>query len=39
MHITLTGKPGGKLPCGRSRGIQDDNIRMVLRKVGWKGVG
>jgi len=34
----LVGKPEGKRPLGRSSRRWEDNIRMDLRKIGWKGV-
>jgi hypothetical protein len=34
----LFGKPEGTRPLGRSRCRWDDNIRMDLREIGWKGV-
>jgi hypothetical protein len=32
------GKPEGRRPLGRSRRRWDDNIKMVLREVGWGGM-
>jgi hypothetical protein len=32
------GKPEGKRPFGRSRRRWEDNVRMDLREVPWKGV-
>ena len=32
------GKPDGKIPLGRSRRRWDDNIKMVLQKVGCVGM-
>jgi hypothetical protein len=29
------GKPGGKIPLGRSRRRWKDNIKMDLREIGW----
>jgi hypothetical protein len=34
----LVGKPEGKKPLGRPRHRQEDNIRMDLTEIGWKGV-
>jgi hypothetical protein len=31
----LVGKPEGRRPLGRPRHRREDNIRMVLRKIGW----
>jgi hypothetical protein len=35
----LVGKPEGKRLLGRSRHIQEDNIRMDAREIGWECVG
>jgi hypothetical protein len=32
------GKPEGKRPLGRSRGMWEDNIRMDLGERGWGGM-
>jgi len=32
------GKPEGRRPLGRARGGLEDNIKMDLLEVGWKGV-
>jgi hypothetical protein len=32
------GKPEGKRPVGRPLRRWEDNIRMVLREIGWGGV-
>jgi hypothetical protein len=32
------GKPEGKRPLGRLRRRWEDNIRMALRKIGWRGI-
>jgi hypothetical protein len=37
-YIILAGNPEGKRPFGKSRCGREVNIRMDLRKVGWKGV-
>jgi hypothetical protein len=34
----LVGKPEGKRPFGRSSRRWESNIRIYLRKIGWKGV-
>jgi hypothetical protein len=34
----LVGKPEGKRPLGRPKRRWEDNIRMVLQKVGCEGV-
>jgi hypothetical protein len=34
----LVGKPEGKRPLGRTWCMWKDNVRMDLRKLGWKGV-
>jgi hypothetical protein len=34
----LVGKPEGKRPLGRPRRRWVDNIKMVLREVGWDGM-
>jgi hypothetical protein len=34
----LIGKPEGKRPLGRPMRRWEDNIRMDLRDIGWKGV-
>jgi hypothetical protein len=34
----LVGKPEGKRPLGRTRCRWDDNIKMVLREIGWNGM-
>jgi hypothetical protein len=35
----LMGKPEGKRPLGRPRRRRDDNIKMDLQEVGWRGMG
>jgi hypothetical protein len=37
-YKTLVGKPEGKRPCIRHRQRWEDNIRMDLKKLGWKGL-
>jgi ribosome biogenesis protein Nip4 len=34
----LVRKPEGKRPLRRRRHIQDDNIRMHLKEIGWESV-
>jgi hypothetical protein len=34
----LVGKPEGKRPLGRPGRRWEDNIRIDLRKIGWKAV-
>jgi hypothetical protein len=34
----LVGKPEGKRPLGRPRRRWVDNIKMVLREIGWDGM-
>jgi hypothetical protein len=34
-YRVLVGKPEGKWPLGRPR---EDNIKMVLQEVGWRGM-
>jgi hypothetical protein len=34
----LVGKLEGKRPLGRPKRRWEDNIRMVLREMGWEGV-
>jgi hypothetical protein len=36
-HKILVGKPEGKRPFGRYRHRWEDNIRIDLREIGWKG--
>jgi hypothetical protein len=38
VYKVLVGKPEGKIPLGRPRHRWEDGIRMVLRKIGWRGV-
>jgi hypothetical protein len=37
-YNSLAGKPEGKRPLGRPRRRWENNIRMDLREIGWKGV-
>jgi hypothetical protein len=37
-HSILIGKPEGKRPFRRHRHRWEDNIRMVLRGIGWQGM-
>jgi hypothetical protein len=34
----LVGKPEGNRPLGRSRRRWEDDIKMVLREIGWGGM-
>jgi hypothetical protein len=34
----LVGKREGKRPLGRPKRRWEDNIRMDIREIGWKGV-
>jgi hypothetical protein len=34
----LVGKPEGKRPLGRPRRRWMDNIKMVIKEIGWDGV-
>jgi hypothetical protein len=34
----FVGKPEGKRPSGRPRRRWEDNIRVDLKEIGWKGV-
>jgi hypothetical protein len=36
--MSLVGKPEGKRPLGRRRRGWEDNIRMDLQKVGYRGM-
>jgi hypothetical protein len=36
--MLLVGKPEGKRPLGRPGRKWVDNIKMVLREIGWDGV-
>jgi hypothetical protein len=33
---SLVGKPEGNIPLGRPRRRYEDNIKMVLKKIGWE---
>ena len=37
-YRVLVGKPEGRKPLGRPRYIWEDNIKMDLREVGWRGM-
>jgi len=39
LYRVLVGKPEGKRPLERSRLGWEDNIRMDLQEVGWRGHG
>jgi hypothetical protein len=34
----LVGRPEGRRPLGRPRRRWEDNIKMYLQEVGWRGV-
>jgi len=38
VNKILVRKPEGKKPLGKPRCREDNNIRMDLREIGWKGV-
>jgi hypothetical protein len=38
VYRILVGKPEGKRPLGRARRRWVDNVKMVLREIGWDGV-
>jgi hypothetical protein len=38
-YSSLVGKPEGKRPLERPRRGWEDNIKMVLRAIGWGGIG
>jgi hypothetical protein len=37
-HQILVEEPGGKHPSGKPRHRSEDNIKMNLQKIRWKGV-
>jgi hypothetical protein len=37
-YRALVGKPEGGRPLGRPRRRKEDNIKMDLREVGWRGL-
>ena len=37
MYRTLVGKPQGRSPLAKPRCRCEDNIKMDLREVGWRG--
>jgi hypothetical protein len=37
-YWVLVGKPEGRRPLGRTRRRWEDNIKIDLREVGWKGM-
>jgi hypothetical protein len=37
-YTALVGKPEGRRPLGRPRRRWEDNIKMDLREVGWRGM-
>jgi hypothetical protein len=38
VYKILFGNPEGKRLLGRPRSRWEDNVRMVVREVGWEGV-
>jgi hypothetical protein len=38
VYGVLVGRPEGKRPLGRPRHRWEDNIKMVLREIGFDGV-
>jgi len=38
VYTVLVGKPEGKKPLGRPRHRWEDNIKMDLQEVGWRGM-
>jgi hypothetical protein len=38
VYKVLVGKHGGNRPLGRRRRKQKDNIKIVLKEIGWKGM-
>ena len=38
IYMVLMGKPEGKRLLGRSRRRRDENIKMNLQEVGWRGM-
>jgi hypothetical protein len=38
VYKVLVAKPEGKRPLGRPRRTWEDEIRMDLREMGWRGV-
>ena len=38
VYRVLVGKPEGKRPLGRPRRRWEDNIKMVLEGVRWRGI-
>jgi hypothetical protein len=38
VYKILIGNPGGKILLRRYRRIWEDNIKLVLGKIGWEGV-
>jgi hypothetical protein len=37
-HRIFIGKPEGKRPLGRHRRMRDDNIKIILRQIGWSNM-
>jgi len=38
LYSIFVGKPEGKIPLGRPRPRWEDNIKMEVRELEWKGV-
>jgi hypothetical protein len=38
VHRILVRKPEGRRPLGRTKHRWEDNLRMDLGQIGWKGV-
>jgi len=38
VHRNLVGKPDGKRPFGRPRHRWEDNTKLDLQEVGWRGM-
>jgi hypothetical protein len=38
VYRVVMGKPNGKRPLGRSRRRWENNIKMDLQEVGWRGM-
>jgi len=39
VYRDLVGKPEGERPVGRPRGKFEDSVKVVLKEMGWYGVG
>ena len=38
LYGVLVGRPAGSIPLGRPRRRWEDNIKMGLQGVGWRGM-